>query len=112
MKIKKLNNKEFRKQLRTDAKLAISSIVGTELSSELSDIEYKVVTSTKNTYYFAIPLNNENRIVDLSKINAAGIGSISLYDFFTQQVPDFFNGDVHYFFNETLPKWFGKGTNF
>ncbi len=62
----KLLNKEFRDELISNPKDCIKNLV----DEDLHDIKYKVVESTKNITYIAIPNNSE-------VINLSALGGIS-----------------------------------
>ncbi len=76
----KLLNKEFRDKLISNPKDLIKELV----DEDLQDVEYKVVESTKNIFYIAIPYNSE--VINLSAlggVSAAGtVGTVDRYGHF------------------------------
>ncbi len=76
---------EFRNQLRKDP----ASVM------KLSSKEYKVLTNSKDTVYITMPDEETYNAIILNSVSAAGD---PFSDFFTKEIP--------YFFNVTLPNAF------
>ncbi len=82
MKTQNINNmlfdKEFREQLRSNPQKTAKNIY----NQDLDNVEYKVLTNTKNTTYVVLP--SKELMLDLGDINAAGgcvssAGSVSSF---------------------------------
>lgn len=62
-------DKEFRNKVRYLDQESLTTL----LANPLSDVDVKVLTNTKDTFYFIIPDNSTLGATDLSGVQAAGV---------------------------------------